>query len=439
MKRILLFTAMFMLGFMKMQAQREITINGYDGTRREAKAPKQLNSRDTSIQYGRPLILKITGVNPFLHKVEVLDSVVSFKYELPTDIMSTFSGVEIAIPEGSEKSASDGGWGTKEADTTQNCKCQRKLNQTLQLLLAASQNPSLSEDSLKQVAIRIMHFVFPRNNFEFTVDTKGNDVVPYEIVQKNNKNYNQSYKLAEYLFKYLSDQGCCKECTVDEKHYEDYVKLIQAITKLFNAIMFCSFDHTTDVIYPHGDGHDFNIRITPLDSLEYGTGQINRNQHLRFWTKNKFNINLSGGFGFSGLQNNTFSFQMGSGADSTSKKIVLQNRETFRYGAAIAAHFYSRFWYNVNPAFSLGVMYDSEKKVNPTAGLSLIFGHRNRLVLSGGIAMGKETRLAKGYEEDVYVENLGEDIPTREVNRVTWYVGLTFNKSMTEVLSGRKK
>jgi hypothetical protein len=84
-------------------------------------------------------------------------------------------------------------------------------------------------------------------------------------------------------------------------------------------------------------------------------------------------------------------------------------------------------------------MYDSEKKVNPTAGLSLIFGHRNRLVLSGGIAMGKETRLAKGYEEDVYVENLGEDIPTREVNRVTWYVGLTFNKSMTEVLSGRKK
>lgn len=416
MKKITLSTMLLALVLIQSaRAQKEITLKGVSGKVSETNLTDTIRSKDLSITFGQPLILKITGVNPFLHTIQVLDSVVSIKYEIPTEVMSVlFKGYDLGLSDKETKKSNTGG-------SEQNlCTCQCILNKTFQLLLATSQNPNLNEEQLKFQAITIINNSLPK------------DKLKPEVLDSTTN-------VTEELFSYLSDQKCYADSGSADSSNTAYVESIQAITKLFNAMMRCSFTHSTDVVYPKGDEHEFTVRISPIDSLKYGSGFINRNQHLRYWTKNKFNINLSGGIGLSGLQDNTFSLLSSSGIDSTSQKIVLQNRETFRYGAAITAHFYSRLSYNVNPAFSLGILYDSGKRVTPTAGVSLIFGHRSRLIVTGGVAMGAETRLKKGYDEETFFENLGEDALTREVNRVTWYLGLTFNTSVSELLTGRKK
>jgi hypothetical protein len=384
---------------------------------------------DHYVKYGDPMIFRVEEVNPFIYKTAVTDSLVSIQHKVPSEILKTlfvgfegFSDLEI-LKELSKDSISENG--VLEKVNPLYCECERALNETFQLLLAASQNVSYTEAQLKTKADELIVHIVPSTTAISTVVSSNSNLV-------------------ELIFQYLESHGCCIDCertnvsTNDVEKYEVFIAKVQQIVKLYQSIKSCSFTVQSSIIYAEADEHIFTIQVKPVDTLEYTMGNLNRNRTIRFWTKNKFNINLSGGIGLSGLQNTHYSLIQGEAADSSKQKITEQSKEKFRYGAAINAHLYYRMGYKVNPALSLGILYDSDKKVSPIGGLSLIFGNKSRLILTGGVALGKQSVLQKGYEAELYYSTIGDEAPMREVTRVTWFTGLTFNTSVSELFSGRK-
>ena len=57
---------------------------------------------------------------------------------------------------------------------------------------------------------------------------------------------------------------------------------------------------------------------------------------------------------------------------------------------------------------------------------TLFFGKKDRIVLTGGIMGGQQTKLAKGYQIGDILEGEG-DIPTTRTYRLGGFVGISFN------------
>jgi hypothetical protein len=120
--------------------------------------------------------------------------------------------------------------------------------------------------------------------------------------------------------------------------------------------------------------------------------------------------------------------------DANTRKIVKAERGSrLQLGIGALAHFYKRSYKPLKGAFSMGVSTTSGfDDLNFQLGPSLIFGNKDRLILTAGLALksvrvlDKKLQVGVPYEK----ENSPDDIPTvSQFPKTGWFVGLTYNLS----------
>src|SRR5690606_11230557 len=111
----------------------------------------------------------------------------------------------------------------------------------------------------------------------------------------------------------------------------------------------------------------------------------------------------------------------------TKKVIFRQNTGGFDLGIGVMAHFYRRMLFPVNVGFSLGVISTADVEPRFLLGLSTIIGQSQRLILNGGMAVGKVERLSSDLREDGFLEAKSDVVPTRKHTMARWFIGVTYN------------
>ena len=108
---------------------------------------------------------------------------------------------------------------------------------------------------------------------------------------------------------------------------------------------------------------------------------------------------------------------------------ILRNEEgKIKLGLSAMMHLYYRFSSIINVGLNFGVGIIPDQSVSYLGGGSLIFGNRNRFVISGGVMLGSVERLSSLIKEN----NLYPDIPLQNDFTVKeldfgWYLGISYN------------
>lgn len=86
----------------------------------------------------------------------------------------------------------------------------------------------------------------------------------------------------------------------------------------------------------------------------------------------------------------------------------------------------------MNLAFSFGFTIDKNLGVNWPIGVSALLGRNSRLILTGGIIVGRTARLLSKYEDGkiydtVDLQGVSEDQLTHQENKTKPFFAITYN------------
>lgn len=118
------------------------------------------------------------------------------------------------------------------------------------------------------------------------------------------------------------------------------------------------------------------------------------------------------------------------------KEIIQNNKGDFDYGLSVLGHFNYRTggWFSCG--FSLGALLDDETNLKYLFGGSLILGFDQRLILSGGIAIGRVKRLAPPLTVGGFHTGSG-NVPREDVTEKDWFIGVTYNLGKAKTSTGK--
>jgi hypothetical protein len=184
-----------------------------------------------------------------------------------------------------------------------------------------------------------------------------------------------------------------------------------------------------------------NSDVTKLGFEWYRDGQrVSANpQSFEFFNKGGFTIDFSVGIAINGLVNHAFTSlaEVVDTAGTTKYRVIRQQGSSINIGPVLLAHAYYRYpvWNRFKIGATTGFMTntrDNDFGLNFLFGGSLLFGSEERFNLTFGAVLGKVARLKEGLEEgvtllDAPLANLTTDVPTRDVYRCKWFVGVTYN------------
>jgi hypothetical protein len=207
--------------------------------------------------------------------------------------------------------------------------------------------------------------------------------------------------------------------------------------------------------------------IAPIQMQDYDrlnmefekNGETINASPYRFYSVGGFAVNFSTGFGVSALTDRRFYYSETrtdstavtniAGTDTTTTMVdgdtfgkIAGERGDLNYGLTALAHFYTRSGGKVNLSLTLGGLIQQDQ-VLWLGGGSLLLGQRQRLVLSGGVALGNVLRLKKGYEEGEFAKDSNATV-NGDVNftedRVdhSWFFSATYNFGGSGGLTTRK-
>jgi hypothetical protein len=160
----------------------------------------------------------------------------------------------------------------------------------------------------------------------------------------------------------------------------------------------------------------------------------------------RFRITASVGIYTTGLVDHRFAFVRDSTQTGTKivngdtisvfgarQRIVRDNSEE-KYSLLGAAAF-GHFEYHLRPNLGLGLTLGAGVQNDGPRillGPSVLLGNSQRLIISGGFAGGRVTRLATGYSEGQLLQNpTSSQVPTRTLNTGSWFFSLSYNMSST--------
>jgi hypothetical protein len=166
----------------------------------------------------------------------------------------------------------------------------------------------------------------------------------------------------------------------------------------------------------------------------------------KFYSKGGWKIDFSAGFSVNGLNSTTYYYDSirtetigtdDDGNDITAKYGKIKSKvEAPDWGIAMLAHMYSRFGGIIQPAFAFGAQVDNDN-VSFLVGGSMLFGHEQRLGLSGGIALGSSNGLKPGSEIDQEVRDDnatqgGAVSVTHDARAHSYFFSLSYNLGGTK-------
>ena len=190
------------------------------------------------------------------------------------------------------------------------------------------------------------------------------------------------------------------------------------------------------------------VQIKDMDMLTYnlnfykGGKKIN-SQDYCFLIRGGFKIDFSTGFAYSSLKNENYQIiNAGTRKDttfynntdsitnisSTNLKSIGLLSEEFNIGVTALLHFYRRTGTLFNYGGTFGFMLNTKPEINYLLGFSLLFGQKQRLILSGGTTLGQVSQLNPKYDKSkTYTESELDQISDSQLTTIKWGIGYFFS------------
>ncbi|MDZ4713328.1 MAG: hypothetical protein SGI89_13535 [bacterium] len=169
----------------------------------------------------------------------------------------------------------------------------------------------------------------------------------------------------------------------------------------------------------------YKISIKPISdeiAKKYGVRRV-EDFKIELEVLGGFRFDFSTGVYVTGLVNENFiTFK-----ENDSSRILRNGDSKINMGLSALAHGYCRTGKDVNIGFNVGVGVTSDENVQYLAGLSLLIGKKQRIILNGGGTIGKVNRLSSLVTEGQKYK----EIPVVDYNikeyKISWYGGVTYN------------
>ena len=220
---------------------------------------------------------------------------------------------------------------------------------------------------------------------------------------------------------------------ISEEEKEDFISYHEkAITTVKTKIeKFYSVD-TESYLLPldiNGDNIDYiSIRLEIFDKENPTTPKV---YNYKVWLKGGLKIDVSGGGFITSLFDSEYTIN--DAGDGTGMKTIRKNdvgRFDFGFGAMVNISLRGGSW--VRPTLNFGTILTSNQKFQILAGGGFILGKNERIIISGGLTMGRVNILDDSFIADgstAYDLGTTGEVPTNEKFKFGHFFGITYNFS----------
>ncbi len=186
-----------------------------------------------------------------------------------------------------------------------------------------------------------------------------------------------------------------------------------------------TFSHTFRAT-ARGDMLGLKVVLEPIDSAGVPGLSTRKLSTLEIPVKGGFKLNASVGVSFSSFFDQPRNYFL------RDTLISSEDKDQFTPVVTSFLHFYNQSAGNTSfgGAFGIGLALggqDGGQNINFFLGPSLMLGRGQRLALTAGLMGGKVERLGEGYEVgDTFISE-ADNVPTRSVYELGYFLGLSFN------------
>ncbi|MBL7129065.1 MAG: hypothetical protein ISS16_08785 [Ignavibacteria bacterium] len=376
----------------------------------------KLVNKDLNAENGELVVFKVIDVNPFLYEVSIKQEGYDYNTTVPVLFKTYFNITE------DEKSVLrsvledvKGETGKKESGAytsfMKSVNVYENYVSAYEELLALVHIDGLS---IKEI-VESKEEITGKEDAGFLKDIKNN----IEVIDSIHRNY--SDEDIDYIYETLEAAGF-KNLPLDMK-------------KLLTKINPGSFSFSASPVTAEKDVIIYEITITPIENEDvekYGSGSKEVSFKVPVEVLGGFKIDFSTGLFVSNLIDHKYAItgdSIFSANDTLRGYRILRNEEgKIKIGLSAMMHLYYRFSSIINVGLNIGVGIIPDQSVSYLGGGSLIFGNKNRFIISGGVMLGSVERLSSLIKE----KNLYPDIPLQ--NNLTvkeldlgWYLGISYN------------
>ena len=218
---------------------------------------------------------------------------------------------------------------------------------------------------------------------------------------------------------------------------EDWNKIIDIINSLYKV----KVDNLTLPIDINGKNIDV-VEIS-LERFEDNNPIATDTYKYSLWVKGGLKIDVSGGIFLTSLVNNEYVTESRTTTiegEEVQRRVIRKKEKgnfEFGFGSAINISHRSASW--VNPTLNFGALFTVNQQFQLLSGLGAILGKEERIIVTGGVSMGRVTRISEPYIDDgLQLYDLGESgvVPTANRFDFGYYFGLTYNFSKNKKQKG---
>jgi hypothetical protein len=273
---------------------------------------------------------------------------------------------------------------------------------------------------------------------EFKTSIMSSEILDIENFEKEKKQFNNKLELIIKDYSIVKrDQIRFKDFSdLTNKYDAEVIKFKSVIDLLSAELLRCNSvkkEHYTLPIDINGKNIDA-VEIT-VERFEKDNPVAIDKYKYNIWVKGGLKIDISGGVFLTSLVNNEYftkdKIVNEGGVDVTKQQIFRKEKGNFEFGfgSAINISLRSASW--INPTLNAGALFTVNQQFQIITGLGAILGKEERIIFSGGLTMGRVTKISEAYKEDGSVTyDLGDGVvPTDSVFDFGFYFGITYNFS----------
>jgi hypothetical protein len=267
---------------------------------------------------------------------------------------------------------------------------------------------------------------------------RSDDDFNFEKFKLSRENYNQNFQeQLQYYFKIKSDikkfSNLILALKSKQSESEETITQLNDKIALFYSIRRDNFTMPIDV-----NGKNIDVVEITVKRFENNT-LIPEEFNYNLWVKGGFKIDISGGVYITSLVDKEYftaiKTQDINGIPITGKVIFEKEKGNydFGFGSSINISHRSAGW--INPTLNVGALFTANQKFQLLTGVGLILGKQERIIFSGGLAMGRIDTLAQNMNADgttIYDIGEGGQVPTESTFEFGGYFGITYNFTKTK-------
>lgn len=280
-------------------------------------------------------------------------------------------------------------------------------------------------NALDALALAFTDLSIQLNNYKTTISNQ--ETIDNSDFLSNKENLNVRYLKLLENFKDISNES--KNINDKSKLIRNKIDLIvDQMTKLNNELVNLNKINLSNYLLP------IDVNGKNIDALQFTVKKsLVSNPNLKpeiytynIWLKGGVKIDVSGGLFMTSLMDKEY-----EKVDSGSKKLIFEKdngKYDFGFGSLLNISARTATW--IRPTLSIGALFTANQKFQILFGGGIIFGKEQRVILHGGLTMGRVITIVDRYKTDGTVAyDLGSngDIPVNNKFKFGRFFGLTYN------------